>query len=755
MTTAMEARLYGDALTSESDQNDDDALIAGKSNPRPSTQLMKPRYANTAVGDPREMGLVKGDEMYEESDHSSDLMQEETAFSKEKEERRRIAALHSQGIVVYDPISVRSEPEIFDWKTAPSQSRQKVSKDRELCVWDYLIEDVDVSKVVENDFKEFLHQGNPVPAHETGSNPQGSGLSTAFSTDVEAENVHRNAHRQTKSTIQTQDTRYSKNPDDTDSVPFLQWQAGEPSGIVTNNDYDMVIRVLDGVNEELFNSNVTAHHKYYRKSNQNTFRDLEGYRNILLDTTHPFHANLEEDLPESSRAGAARVHADKIMVWRRKETTELKLRFCSVVTRLVENFLPIDLEHETMKRLRGRMLTLFEAMDQIFLTETAATNSLYYVQLDYENDDDLQQYFLLNRPKRTFKGCENCSDRGYKTLEDGVAHLRSEHFDYALDMDGQVAGRSISVYLRTLSQIQVETRVGTIMSLMRTTESMLEDIFGRVDILKKGATSLRRSGERKQYPVMAKLVKVFGLVVLLIVLMGHFGVTVDKLLRRSIHNIQDGKKLLAKQVRSLRHVHHTAIKQLDGARVDLILASKTESWSGGVTVTSIGPEFMIALMSKRLFLRQLRDGPSDEEPQRAAVDTLEVYKQHMTRIQFQVNQRPRKSLFVDMYSLEEELDILQRVIRWQSKFCTDLIRVLDPTSFKTTTKGRITHFMSESRYISKILTRLQAREREVIAMQDRTGNLRVQLKQSIEIREESHTKAIRVFTFVTVLFLPL
>ncbi|KAI1630528.1 hypothetical protein F4809DRAFT_636533 [Biscogniauxia mediterranea] len=42
---------------------------------------------------------------------------------------------------------------------------------------------------------------------------------------------------------------------------------------------------------------------------------------------------------------------------------------------------------------------------------------------------------------------------------------------------------------------------------------------------------------------------------------------------------------------------------------------------------------------------------------------------------------------------------------------------------------------------------------ELAALQSRTRNLREQLKQSIEILEESRGKAIRVFTVVTVFFL--
>jgi hypothetical protein len=53
------------------------------------------------------------------------------------------------------------------------------------------------------------------------------------------------------------------------------------------------------------------------------------------------------------------------------------------------------------------------------------------------------------------------------------------------------------------------------------------------------------------------------------------------------------------------------------------------------------------------------------------------------------------------------------------------------------------------------LRKLKQRELEAQALMDRAHNLREHLGQALEIREEDHTKAIRVFTIVTLFFLPL
>ena len=64
-------------------------------------------------------------------------------------------------------------------------------------------------------------------------------------------------------------------------------------------------------------------------------------------------------------------------------------------------------------------------------------------------------------------------------------------------------------------------------------------------------------------------------------------------------------------------------------------------------------------------------------------------------------------------------------------------------------------FPPESECLSNALKTLQSQEIELKALESRTLYLREQLKQSVEILEEDHGKAILVFTMITTIFLPL
>lgn len=83
------------------------------------------------------------------------------------------------------------------------------------------------------------------------------------------------------------------------------------------------------------------------------------------------------------------------------------------------------------------------------------------------------------------------------------------------------------------------------------------------------------------------------------------------------------------------------------------------------------------------------------------------------------------------------------------------MKVLDPRSFETPTSDRVNMFLPESECLKEGLKNLQSKAVELGALESRTQYLREQLKQSVEILEEDHGKAILVFTMITTVFLPL
>lgn len=63
--------------------------------------------------------------------------------------------------------------------------------------------------------------------------------------------------------------------------------------------------------------------------------------------------------------------------------------------------------------------------------------------------------------------------------------------------------------------------------------------------------------------------------------------------------------------------------------------------------------------------------------------------------------------------------------------------------------------MAESRYIAQRRDRLSAKLNDLWEIGNSAQLLRERVRQMIEITDEDHGKAIRVFTIVTIIFLPM
>ncbi|KAL7948773.1 hypothetical protein V8C42DRAFT_312299 [Trichoderma barbatum] len=134
---------------------------------------------------------------------------------------------------------------------------------------------------------------------------------------------------------------------------------------------------------------------------------------------------------------------------------------------------------------------------------------------------------------------------------------------------------------------------------------------------------------------------------------------------------------------------------------------------------------------------------------------LQLYKDYTSRLHFQANNRPRKRVFLDIHGLEEELQALDKLVDSQESCLYNVLTLIDPLTSRYTTETRFREFRAEVQYGNAQLHQLIERRREIDNLATRLWILKDQVKQTIEIMEEDHGKAIRVFTVVTLFFLPL
>jgi hypothetical protein len=105
--------------------------------------------------------------------------------------------------------------------------------------------------------------------------------------------------------------------------------------------------------------------------------------------------------------------------------------------------------------------------------------------------------------------------------------------------------------------------------------------------------------------------------------------------------------------------------------------------------------------------------------------------------------------------LQEELAALQEVNYQQVKLVTNYISVIDDMTYKADIPSRRAMFPYERLLLESCQEYLGMTAQEYRYLLARCGPLSDSTKQSLEITEEDHGKAIMVFTIVTVIFLPL
>ncbi|KAL1801754.1 hypothetical protein ACET3X_002096 [Alternaria dauci] len=176
----------------------------------------------------------------------------------------------------------------------------------------------------------------------------------------------------------------------------------------------------------------------------------------------------------------------------------------------------------------------------------------------------------------------------------------------------------------------------------------------------------------------------------------------------------------------------------------LVLAGGEENT---VTIGSAGPEFLVSMILQNIGRRHLLN--------HVKMDINQLYQEYTSKLEYQIYQFPRKRLLRRIHKLQEELTVVRLVNTWQTKAFNSFLQVLDPETFELPTADRLSMFPPESECISESLRSLQGKAVELEALEGRTQYLREQLKQSVEILEEDHGKAILMFTIITTIFLPL
>ena len=104
---------------------------------------------------------------------------------------------------------------------------------------------------------------------------------------------------------------------------------------------------------------------------------------------------------------------------------------------------------------------------------------------------------------------------------------------------------------------------------------------------------------------------------------------------------------------------------------------------------------------------------------------------------------------------QEEVTIVKDVLQQQHSVLSSLRTSLDPVTFRTPSISRKLRYKFEFKAIDNILTTIQEQSKNCDELLERAKQLAVQDVQLVETFQDDNSKAVFVFTIVTVLFLPM
>lgn len=235
-----------------------------------------------------------------------------------------------------------------------------------------------------------------------------------------------------------------------------------------------------------------------------------------------------------------------------------------------------------------------------------------------------------------------------------------------------------------------------------------------------------------------------------------------------------------------------ALDSIGQARQDLVL-NITESDTTSVRLQAIGPELIaiVAMMNVQKGCLEMRSSSSSAlrnvdntgeetakniptwsqlgdlgkaeqqlhsertEPPPTSVDILDFCSARLSKLRYDANANPQRRLFMDLRLFSRELSALSLVNTLQRRSLWHLSFALDPSSFRITDVTRKARFPLEDKTIDYGAMKRTAFEHQLDWQIGLTHELMQQVQDDIEVLDEGHGNAIRVFTLVTLFFLPL
>lgn len=394
-------------------------------------------------------------------------------------------------------------------------------------------------------------------------------------------------------------------------------------------------------------------------------------------------------------------------------------------------------------------------IQQITWSTTLFRSSLRCVVRDFDQRTSTTIFTsdTCHDKNRSFLRCEACKNGHiYNSPADALQHLHDVHFECSSrKLKERLHDDHCSVWIANASPGLSED--SEMIKYAEQFADQITEIFGMLNEIKWLFASTDTAGVWRRHTTWPRLprdlVDAFETLLCLYVLTAKQLSLFNRLSAPGFHSRRDRERL--RRLEDYCPQVYVQVKSLLSlVKTDILINENVDGGDDTLGIQAIGARFLIAALATTV---QNRGTPSSREitsktTTRATPQFMEMYEKCKHNIQFQMSRRPQKRGFVTIHHLEEELRALCCVVDSQRYI---LLQCL------TADKKVLAHEPGrpEIEYTMKQVARLESRTREVERLQKEIAALKLRVGQTIDVLEEDHGKAIRVFTVVTLFFLPL
>lgn len=160
-------------------------------------------------------------------------------------------------------------------------------------------------------------------------------------------------------------------------------------------------------------------------------------------------------------------------------------------------------------------------------------------------------------------------------------------------------------------------------------------------------------------------------------------------------------------------------------------------------------------LSSLNFLKKPKPEPVSDIAKWTPVSLLSLYESHLAKVKYDASVSPRKGAFHAARALEMELKALLEVESLQSSGIYFFEQVINPSSFRMTTRSRYARFTLERNTIDSAIHQRNEEYDRLTKMLGEVQVLRAGAVEALYVRNDDYANVSRVFMLATSAFLPL